>query len=101
MRIHVSEEARHLSFARHYLTDRTPQLGRFRRGVLSGLAPIVLGVMARLMFRPPGDLVREFSIPKNVLREAYDSPEGRQRLRDSVAKTRRLWKSAGIWDAAR
>ena len=112
MRIHVSEEARHLSFARHYLTDRAPRLGRFPRSVLSILAPIVLGVMARLMFRPPGDLVREFRIPKEVLREAYDSPEGRRRLRDSVAKTRRLWadlglvgpfsrqlwKAAGIWE---
>jgi hypothetical protein len=112
MRIHVAEEARHLSFARHYLTDRVPRLGRLRRAVLSLLAPIVLGVMARLMLYPPGDLVREFRIPKRVLREAYGSPAGRQALKDSVAKTRRLWielglvgpvsrrmwNRAGIWD---
>ncbi|MDQ3946332.1 MAG: diiron oxygenase [Actinomycetota bacterium] len=96
MRIHVAEEARHLSFARHYLNDRTPQLGRGGRAVLSVLAPIVLAVMARLMFRPPGDLVRRFGIPRDVLREAYGSAEGRRSLADSVAKTRRLWVDLGL-----
>ncbi|HET7523188.1 MAG TPA: diiron oxygenase, partial [Acidimicrobiales bacterium] len=35
MRIHVTEEARHLSFARHYLKRRVPQLGRLRRAELA------------------------------------------------------------------
>ncbi|MGH9036179.1 MAG: AurF N-oxygenase family protein [Acidimicrobiia bacterium] len=96
MRIHVAEEARHLSFARHYLHDRAPHLGRFRRAVLAVLAPIVLSVMARLMVLPPGDLVREFRIPRPVLREAYGSPAGRKALRDSVAKTRNLWRDLGL-----
>ena len=96
MRIHVAEEARHLSFARHYLHDRTPKMGHARRAVLSLAAPLVLGVMARLMVRPPGDLVREFNIPKDVLRAAFDSPEGRQTLADSVTKTRKLWVELGL-----
>jgi hypothetical protein len=96
MRIHVAEEARHLSFARHYLNDRAPRLGRLRRAVLAVLAPIVLSVMARLMVLPPGDLVREFGIPRKVLREAYGCPEGRGALRDSVAKTRNLWRELGL-----
>jgi hypothetical protein len=96
MAIHVAEEARHLSFARHYLHDRTPKMGHARRAVLSLAAPLVLGVMARLMVRPPGDLVREFNIPKDVLRAAFDSPEGRQTLADSVTKTRKLWVELGL-----
>ncbi|MGH8992315.1 MAG: AurF N-oxygenase family protein [Acidimicrobiia bacterium] len=115
MRIHVAEEARHLSFARHYLNERTPRMSRAHRAVLSFMAPVVLGIMARLMIRPPGDLVREFHIPKDVLRQAFESPEARRTLAESVAKTRRLWvelglvgplsrplwKAAGIWEPAR
>ncbi|MGH9002613.1 MAG: diiron oxygenase, partial [Acidimicrobiia bacterium] len=100
---------------RHYLHQRTPKMGRARRAVLSLMAPLVLGVMARLMIRPPGDLVREFGIPKDVLRSAFDAPEARRTLAESVAKTRRLWvelglvgpisrrlwTAAGIWEPAR
>jgi hypothetical protein len=96
MRIHVAEEARHLSFARHYLNERTPRMSWARRTVLSLMAPAVLGVMARLMFRPPGDLVREFRIPKDVLREAFDTPEAQRTLAESVAKTRKLWTELGL-----
>lgn len=96
MRFHVAEEARHLSFARHYLTRRVPGLGRLRRAVLALAAPIVLGVMARLMFHAPGDLVREFRIPRRERRRAYRTPEARQALRDCVAKPRRLWRELGL-----
>ena len=112
MRVHVAEEARHLSFARHYLNERTPRMGRARRTVLALMAPIVLGIMARLMIRPPGDMVREFAIPKDVLRQAFDAPEAQRTLAECVAKTRKLWielglvgplwrplwKAAGIWE---
>ena len=43
MRIHVTEEARHLSFARHWLKQRVPTLGPVRRFVLSIGAPLILG----------------------------------------------------------
>jgi len=115
MRIHTTEEARHLSFARKYLQRTAPELGRLRRLELALLAPVVLGVMARLMLQPTGDLVRHFGIPGDVVRTANHSPAGRQLLADSVAKTRRLfrelglitpaskvlWKAAGLWDADR
>ena len=113
MRIHTTEEARHLSFARKYLQRRVPELSRWRRLHLALHAPIVLGVMARLMLWPSGDLVRHFDVPGAVVRAANRSPEGRQLLKDSVAKTRRLfielglvtptarlvWKAAGLWDS--
>jgi hypothetical protein len=96
MRIHVAEEARHVSFARQYLRHRVPRLGRLRRGVLTLSAPLVLGTMARLMLYPPSDLVREFDIPRRVRREAFRSPEGRQLLADSVARIRKLWRELGL-----
>jgi hypothetical protein len=112
MRIHTTEEARHLSFARKYLQRTVPELGFFRRLHLAVIAPLVLGIMARLMLLPSGDLVRRFGVPRDVVRAANRSRAGRQLLKDSVAKTRTLfselglitpfsrmlWKAVGLWD---
>lgn len=113
MRIHVTEEARHLSFARQYLRHNVPKLPRWRRAVISLQAPIILHLMAGVMMRPPKDLVRRYHIPKAVLREAYrsDGPAP-QSVRDSLRKVRellvdlglvgpvskRLWKALRLWD---
>lgn len=96
MRVHISEEARHLSFARKYLTREVPKLGRFRRLRLRIAGPLVMAVMARLMLYAPGDMVREFDIPKKVRRAARRSSLGRETLSRSVAKTRRLWVELGL-----
>jgi hypothetical protein len=112
MRIHTTEEARHLSFARHYMHRTVPELGFVRRLHLAVIAPLVLGIMARLMLLPSGDLVRHCRVPRDVVRGANRSPESRQLLKDSVAKTRKLfvelglitpftktlWKAVGLWD---
>jgi len=112
MRIHVTEEARHLSFARQYLKRNVPQLGLIRRRIMADVAPLLFGVMARVMVFPSRQTVKTFSIPGDVLHGALRSPAGRQMLRDSVAKprrlcrelglmtrpARRLWKLMGVWD---
>ncbi len=113
MRIHVTEEARHLSFARHHLRETVPALSRRQRFAISIQAPFTLAMMAGVMMRPPKHLVRTYAIPKAVLREAYgrDGPAG-QGVRDSLRKVRTLlvelglvnraslllWKAFGIWD---
>ena len=113
MRIHVTEEARHLSFARHYLRETVPALGRRQRAAISVQAPFTLALMAGVMMRPPRQLVRTYSIPEAVLAEAYrpDGPAA-QEVRDSLRKVRellddlglitpvslRLWRRFGIWD---
>jgi len=53
MRIHVTEEARHLSFARQYLRTNVPTLSRRRRHAISIQAPFILAEMASVMMRPP------------------------------------------------
>jgi hypothetical protein len=112
MRIHTTEEARHLSFARKYMQRTVPELGFLRRLHLAIIAPLVLGIMARLMLLPSRDLVRHFGVPGDVVRAANTSRAGRQLLKDSVAKTRKLfvelglitplskplWKAVGLWD---
>ena len=97
MRHHVTEEARHLSFARHYLKQEVPKLGPVRRFVMSIAAPIILGIMARMMLQAPAGLARQFDVPAEVMREAYH--QNRQleaETRDGVRKVRRLCRDIGI-----
>jgi hypothetical protein len=112
MRIHVTEEARHLTFARHVLRRDVPRLRRVRRTLLRIVAPLELALLARLMLLPPGDMVRHCGIPRQVVRDAYGSREGRRFVRDSVRKSRELcaelglitpvsravWRAVGIWE---
>jgi hypothetical protein len=112
MQIHVTEEARHLCFARHYLTRRVPTLGWVHRFILSRRAPFILAIMAQLMMRPSGALVRTYGIPADVIRDAYTrNPAHRAKTLEALHKVRdllrevglvtpgaaRLWKWLGIW----
>jgi hypothetical protein len=113
MRIHVTEEARHLSFARQYLRTNVPTLRPRQRNAIAIQAPLILAQMASVMMRPSRSLVLEYRIPKEVLAEAYgpESPS-RDATRESLRKVRglltelglvtqpakRLWKAFGIWE---
>jgi P-aminobenzoate N-oxygenase AurF len=91
MQIHITEEARHLCFARAYLRQRVPALGPVRRRVLSVAAPLVLGTMARRMLDLPPVVARTYGIPRTVVDEAYfKSVDHRAEVRQSLAKVRAL-----------
>lgn len=90
MQIHVTEEARHLAFARAYLRERAPRLGTRRRAALSLLAPVVLGQMARLMLGVPAFVAEHYRIPGSVLREVRQDPSERAHLTASLDKVRDL-----------
>ena len=112
VRIHVTEEARHVSFARQYLKRAVPSLGPLRRRLLGFAAPFLFGTMSRLMCFPSSSLVHTYDVPRSQLRKQLRSNTGRQVLRDSVAKPRRLcaelglinpierqlWRLMGVWD---
>ena len=95
-RIHVTEEARHISFARHYIRRTVPELGRVRRAVLSLAMPIVMWVGALLMVRPGRSFRRANGIPAQVLRQAQQTPEARRLLAGSVQKVRDLAAELGL-----
>lgn len=112
MQIHVTEEARHLCFARQYLREHVPQLGAVKRFILSRRAPVILAIMAQMMMRPSAQIVRTYGIPAEVLREAYGrNPVHRARTLEALAKVRalldelglvtpaaqRVWRWLGIW----
>jgi hypothetical protein len=114
IRIHVTEEARHLSFARHYLRRQVPRLGHLGRARLALQAPMILGQMARTMMRPSPEVVHLYGIPKDVIRAAYDdNPAARLQVHESLRKVRALlvelglvtrtaqplWKAFGLWEA--
>jgi hypothetical protein len=113
MRIHVTEEARHLSFARQYLRTNVPELNPRQRAAIAIQAPLILAQMAAVMMRPPRSLVREYGIPKDALGEAYGpGSRSREETRESLRKVRdlltelglvsppakRIWKAFSIWE---
>jgi hypothetical protein len=108
MKIHITEEARHLAFARAWLRARVPGLSPARRRALAVAAPGILAVMARLMMQPPRHVIATYAIPDAVVREAYqDNRAHRARMLEAVADVRdllgelgvappRLWKVVGL-----
>jgi hypothetical protein len=112
MRIHVTEEARHLSFARHWLKLRVPALNRVNRAWLAIETPMILSSMAPLMLRPSSHMIRTYGIPKDALDEAYKTPAAKEHQLAALRKVRTLcvdlgivtrwskplWKALGIWE---
>jgi len=97
MQIHITEEARHLSFARHYLRRRVPELGPVKRFVLSRRAPMILGIMSQMMMRPSAHVVRTYHIPAEVLAEAYSrNAVHKSRTLEALAKVRTLLDELGL-----
>lgn len=111
MQIHVAEEARHISFAHEFLTRRAGEMGRVRRAVLSVVLPVVMRVLGDVIMVPGREMTRDVGVPREVLDEVFwDSPDGRQMLRDIFSDvralaeamrlmnpvSRRVWKALGI-----
>jgi hypothetical protein len=112
MRIHVTEEARHLSFARHYLKREVPSLSRWKQAQLAIGTPLILSQMARMMLQPSRQIVARYQIPSDVIGQAYThNPAHRAATLESLQKVRqlcselgllagpyeRVWKLLGLW----
>ncbi len=115
MKIHVTEEARHICFAREYLRHHVPRLSRTARLSLAVQVPLLLADMARRMLNPARDVVRAYEIPRAVVDEAFTrNPRHQATVAESLADvralcrelglvtplTRPLWRGLGIADAA-
>jgi hypothetical protein len=99
MEIHVTEEARHVGFARAYLRERVPRLPTARRLLLAVAGPIILAHMAPLMLLPPAAILRRHGVPWEAMREMRESPANRQRMREAIAKIRQLYLELGLYRA--
>jgi len=115
MQIHVTEEARHLCFARQYLKQNVERLPRRRRLALAVRTPLLLSRMAPLMMRPSAQIIRVYGIPAAVVTAAYaNNPAHRISMLEALRKVRSLceelgllppvatalWKFLGIWEPA-
>jgi hypothetical protein len=90
-RIHVTEEARHIAFARHFLRRNVPKLRGPKRFLLRLRTAVVMKVAALLMSRPSGHVVRTYGIPAAVLREAFGPGSlGEEHVRRALFKPREL-----------
>ena len=106
MQIHVTEEARHLCFAREYLQRNVPKLPWIKKARLAVMAPFILSSMARMMLVPSSALIKRYGIPKDVIREAYTKNpkhkafvrETLQTVKDLIVQFRILdWRTAWLW----
>jgi hypothetical protein len=109
--VHITEEARHLAFARAFLRHHVPKLSAWKRALLRVRTPILLGQMAAVMMQPTPAMIRRYAIPRAVLREAYASTAARAHRVAALRKPRelcvelgiavapfdRLWRWMGIW----
>ncbi|HSQ00822.1 MAG TPA: diiron oxygenase [Candidatus Dormibacteraeota bacterium] len=96
-RIHVTEEARHIAFARHYLRRNVPRLRGPKLFILRLRTMIVMAVASRMMSRPSGHVVRTYGIPADVLREAYGpGSKGAEYIKRALFKPRELCWELGV-----
>ena len=97
MQIHVTEEARHMSFARHSLRNRVPRLSAFRRARLAFSVPLILGLMGRIMMEASPQIAREYHIPSEVVNAAYGkNPIHRKRIHEASTKLFGLCRELGL-----
>jgi hypothetical protein len=106
MQIHITEEARHMSFALHNLRRRVPALSASRRRRLAFCVPLILGAMGRLMMEASPQIAREYNIPPEVVNAAYrQNPVQSERMREASIKLFSLcndlrlvnWWSERLW----
>jgi hypothetical protein len=100
VRIHLTEEARHISFARNYLRQAVPRMHPVRRQLVAVQVPLIMALMTRLILVPPRDLRHHCGMPDEVARAAMRSPEGRRLLADCARKVRDLCDELGLMTPA-
>jgi len=101
MQIHVAEEARHISFAHEWLRQHVPNLSKSRKAALSLAFPVVMRILCDVIMRPDKAMTRDVGVPKAVLDELFwDSPEGRETLRNMFADVRMLAEQLELMNPA-
>ena len=97
MEIHVAEEARHISFAHHYIRRNAPKLGRIEKFVISLLFPVIMRVLCDVIMVPSKAFRKEFGIPRKVMKDLYwRAPESRERLQELFGDVRMLADQSGL-----
>src|SRR5579859_5461309 len=86
-----------MSFARHNLCNRVPRLSAIRRARLAFSAPLILGLMGRMMMEASPQIAREFHIPSEVVSAAYGKNRiHRRRIHEASHKLFGLCRELGL-----
>jgi hypothetical protein len=97
MEIHVAEEARHISFAHHYIRRNAPRLGRVEKFMISLLFPVIMRVLCDVIMVPSKSFRQEFGIPRKVMKDLWwRNPESRERLQELFGDVRMLADQADL-----
>jgi hypothetical protein len=92
--IHVIEEARHISYAKNYLTSEVPKLrGIARARVLAG-APIITAVIVSQIVSP--EVYSTLGLPVDARRQALESPHRRRLFKAAGAKFMGFLEEIGV-----
>ena len=94
-KLHVVEEARHVSFAKTYLTEVWPTLDDEERAAVKALAPAAVAVVAGLTVDP--DVYEELGIVGGE-EAARANPHHRARVVEGLAKLTRFLGELGVVD---
>ena len=96
-RIHVTEEARHMAFARQFLRRSMPQVRGVRLTLLRMHTAVVMKIASLFMSRPSGRIIRTYGIPAAALREAYGrGSRGEEHVKRALFKPRELCWELGV-----
>ena len=97
MKIHTTEEARHISFAEHFLQEHVPQLSKIKRARISIATPLIFSIMSNMMLKPSTAMVRKFKIPNEVISQAYgNNVEYHRYVHDSFKSVTDLTRELGL-----
>ncbi|MGA9871919.1 MAG: diiron oxygenase [Rhodococcus sp. (in: high G+C Gram-positive bacteria)] len=97
MEIHIAEEARHISFAHHFIRQHYPNQRRSTRWLVSVSTPIIMRWLAGVIMAPPRTLASNLGIPRSVVKEAYwNSPTGHEQLSSYFGDVRMLASEVGM-----
>ena len=97
MQIHVTEEARHMSFARYNMHTRVPALSTTRRGRLALSVPLIVGATARMRMEASPQIAREYDIQREIVNDAYrNNPIQRMRMHEASTKLFALCYELGL-----
>ena len=97
-RIHVTEEARHISFARAYIRDRVARMEPREVRLLRYQVAFILDWTSTHMFAPTRPFLNELGVPDDVVDAIAASERTRAVRRDSVAGAASLCRSLGLVD---
>jgi hypothetical protein len=97
IQIHVTEEARHISFANQYLLNKCKDLPWFKKKLLKIISPFIINTANNLIFKLDKTILKKYKIPAGTMDEAY---KNNTRFYESQQEVYSILNKAGLIDQA-